>query len=58
MLVSVDADLAGRLVGQQGDELVGQPAEGRRVGLEIAERGQLVGDQRVVDDVRAHEPAP
>ena len=45
------AHVPGRLVGEQGDQLVGEPPEGRRVGALVAQGGELVGDQRVVDDV-------
>ncbi len=47
-------DPAGGLVGQQGDQLVGESPERRRVGLPVPERGQFVGDERMVDDVQAH----
>ena len=50
----VDADVAGRLVGEQRDQLVGEPAERRRVGALVAERRELVRDERVVDHVDAH----
>ena len=48
------AHVAGRLVGEQGDELVGEPPEGRGVGALVAQRGELVGDQRVVGDMDPH----
>ena len=50
----LDPDVAGRLVGQQRHQLVGQPAEGRGVGVLVAQGGELVGDERVVGDVDAH----
>ena len=54
----LDAHVAGGLVGQQRDELVGEPAEGRGVGALVPQGGQLVGDQRVVGDVGAHGRKP
>ena len=53
-VVRRDADRPGGLVGQQRDQLVGQAAEGGRVGAVVTQSGELVGDQRVVGDVDAH----
>ena len=53
-----DPHVAGGLVGQQRHQLVGQPTERRRVGRLVAQVGQLVGDERVVGDVRTHGAAP
>ena len=54
----LDPHVAGGLVGQQRDQLVGQPAERRGVGVLVAQGGELVGDERVVDDVGAHGRNP
>ena len=48
------AHVPGGLVGEQGDQLVGEPPEGGGVGALVAQRGELVRDQRVVDDVDPH----
>ena len=52
--VRADPGAPGRLVRQQGDQLLGQPAEGRRIGPLVPQGGQLVGDQRVLDDAEIH----
>ena len=49
------AHLTGCLVGEQRDQFVGQPTEGGGVGAFVAQCGQLVGDERVVDDERSHD---
>ena len=46
--------VAGRLVGQQRHQLLGQPPEGRAVRALVAQVGQLVRDERVVGNVDAH----
>ena len=46
--------IPGGLVGEQGDQLVGEPPEGRGVGALVAQRGEFVRDQRVVDDMDPH----
>jgi hypothetical protein len=50
----LDPHVARRLVGEQRHELVGQPPERRGVGPLVAQRGELVGDERVVHDEGAH----
>ena len=50
----LDADLPGRLVGQQRDEFVGEPPEGCGLGANVAQRRQLVRDQRVIDNQGFH----
>ena len=50
----LDPDVAGRLVGEQGHQLVGQPAERRGVGAFVPQCGELVGDQGMVDDGHSH----
>ena len=45
----------GRLVRQQRHQLVGQPPERGRVGARVAQRGELVRDQRVIGYERLHE---
>ena len=45
-----DADIAGRLVREQGDQLFGESPEGRRVGGLVPQHGELVSDERMVDD--------
>ena len=50
-VVRLDPHLAGGLVGEQGDQLVGQLPERRRVGALVPQGGQLVRDEGVVDDV-------
>ena len=46
--------IPGRLVREEGDQLVGEPPEGRGVGALVAQRGEFVRHQRVVDDVDPH----
>ena len=45
-----DADVAGCLVREQGDELFGESPESRRVGVLVPEHSELVSDERMVDD--------
>jgi hypothetical protein len=45
-----DADIASCLVREQGDELFGEPPESWRVGVLVAENGELMSDERMVDD--------
>ena len=49
-----DPHLAGGLVGEERDQLVGEPAEGRGVRALVPQVGPLVGDERVVGNVDAH----
>ena len=48
--VRADPDLPGGLVREQRDQLFGQPPEGRRVGGLVPQHGELVSDERMVDD--------
>ena len=52
----LDADVAGRLVGEEGDELFGELAEHRGGGVLVAQDRELVGDERMIRDVQAHTP--
>ena len=54
----LDAHVAGGLVGQQRDQLVGEPAERRGVGALVPQHRELVRDERVVGDVDLHAPQP
>jgi putative tRNA adenosine deaminase-associated protein len=53
-----DPDVARRLVRQQRDQLVDEATERRGVGRLVAQVGELVRDERVVDDVDAHGTHP
>ena len=50
----IDPDVTRGLVGQQGHELLGEPTELWRGSLLVAQGGELVPDQWVVDDLQAH----
>src|SRR2546430_14404648 len=47
--------VAGRLIEQQRDDLVGGLSEFIRRGFFVAQSRQVVGDQRVLDDMQRHE---
>lgn len=48
------AHVPGGLVREQGDQLVGEAPEGRGVGALVAQRGEFVRHQRVVDNMQTH----
>ena len=50
----LDLDVSRGLVGEQRDEFVGQAAEHRGLGVDIAERGELMSDERMIGDQRLH----
>ena len=48
------SDLAGRLVGEQSDQLINELTKRRRWRITIAQDGKFVGDQGVISYVEAH----